>query len=69
MSADPMHGNARHDLRVAVALLRGGVREVAQHREVQIPLTVGEELHLEVLERISHRLHIAEEGGHDHDAA
>jgi hypothetical protein len=48
------------------ARLDRGVREVAQHREVQVRLAVGEELHLEVVERLAHGIHVREERG-DHD--
>ena len=42
------------------------VGEVAEDGEVEVRLAVGEVLHLEVLERLVHRLHAAEQR-RDHD--
>ena len=51
-----------------IAGLRLGRRvgEVAEDREMEVGLTIGEILHLEVLERFVHRLDAAEQRGDDH---
>ena len=58
-----------HDRGVVLPGLGGRVGEVAQHREVQVRLPVGQELDLEVLQRLAHRFHAAEEGGDHHRGA
>ena len=59
----------RHDGVVALAGLGGRVGEVAQHREVQVRLPVGQELDLEVLQRLAHRVDAGEERGDDDGGA
>ncbi len=50
---------------IPLAVLGRGVGEVAQHREVEVRLPVGQELHLEVVERLPDRVHVREERGDD----
>jgi hypothetical protein len=54
-----------HDRGVALARLGRRVGEVAQHREVEVRLPVGQELDLEVFQRLAHRLHAPEESRDD----
>jgi hypothetical protein len=54
------------DRRVVLPGLGRRVGEVAQHREVEMRLPVGQELHFQVLQRFVHRVDAAEEGGDDH---
>ena len=46
-----------HNVIIAGERLRRRIRKVAQHREMQIRPPVGQELHLEVGQRLIHRLH------------
>ncbi len=55
-----------HDRVVVVGGLRRRVGEIAEHREVQVCLTIGEELHLERLERFVHRVDVGKQR-RDHD--
>ena len=54
---------------VVRAGLGGRVGEIAQHREVEVGLAVGQELDLEVLQRLAHGVDAAEEGGDHHRGA
>ena len=58
--ADPVDRGG-HDRLVAFAGLAGRVGEVAQHREMEVRLAVGQELHLEILERLVHGVHAPEQ--------
>ncbi len=66
--ADPVHGGGEDRL-VAVTGLGGGVGEVAQHREVEVGLAVGQELDFEILQRLVHRVHAAEQRRDHHRGA
>ena len=55
-----MHGR-RDDVRVFRQMRDVRVEEVAEQREADFRIAVGEVLRLEVIERLLHRLHAAEQ--------
>ena len=61
---DPLHRGG-HDRRVAGADFRIAVGDVAQQGEEQVGRAVGEELRLEMLERLCDVVHLVKEQRHD----
>jgi hypothetical protein len=65
-SVDP--GHRRRQITAPSGLGRR-VGEVAEKGEVEVRLPVGQVLHLEMLHRLGHRFHAAEQRGHDDERA